>query len=109
MIFYTVGVWGERIGGRLRWWNFLLFVLGLVCDSLGTGMMFDYVGGMTFDVHGISGLTAIVPMFVHAVWALVVLLKKDEVAIKNFHKFSVFVWAAWLIPCLSPLFFAITK
>jgi len=109
LIFYSVGVWGERIRGRLRWWNLMLFVLGLVCDTLGTGMMFDYVGGMTFDVHGISGLAAILLMFVHAVWALVVLLKKDEAAIKNFHKFSVFVWAVWLIPYLSPMVFAIAR
>jgi hypothetical protein len=36
----------------------------------------------------------------------VVLLKKDEKAILNFHKFSVFVWAVWLIPYFSPLVFA---
>jgi len=62
LAFYTIGVWGERIIGRLRWWNFAFFVLGLVCDTLGTGMMFAFVGGMSFDVHGISGVIAIVLM-----------------------------------------------
>ncbi len=78
LVFYSIGVWGERLVGRLRWWNLVFFVLGLICDTVGTGMMFDFVGGMTFDVHGISGLIAILLMFVHAVWALVVLLKKDD-------------------------------
>ncbi len=107
LVFYSIGVWGERISGRLRWWNLVFFLLGLICDTWGTGLMFEFVGGMAFDVHGISGLIAILLMFVHAVWALVVLLKKDENAIRNFHKFSVFVWVVWLIPYFSPMFFAI--
>lgn len=107
LIFYSVGVWGERLSGRLRWWNFVFFVLGLACDTVGTGMMFDFVGGMTFDVHGISGLIAILLMLVHAVWAGAVLIRKDEAALRNFHRFSVFVWAVWLVPYFSPMFFAI--
>ena len=66
-------------------------------------MMFEFIGGMTFDVHGISGLLAIVLMLVHAVWATIVLVKKDEKMIVNFHKFSIFVWLVWLIPYFSPM------
>jgi uncharacterized repeat protein (TIGR03987 family) len=107
LVFYSVGVWGERLVGRLKWWNFVFFVLGLICDTAGTGMMLEYVGGLTVDVHGISGVVAIVLMFVHAAWALVVLVKKDEAWIKKFHRFSVFVWVVWLVPYLSPMFVAI--
>ena len=105
LVFYTVGVWSERIQGRLKPWHLAFFVLGLICDTWGTGMMFDFVGGMSFDVHGISGLLAILLMFVHAVWAAVVLVRKNEKAILNFHKFSVIVWLIWLIPYFSPMFF----
>jgi uncharacterized repeat protein (TIGR03987 family) len=105
LVFYSIGVWGERIQGRLKWWHFVFFVLGLICDTWGTGMMLDMVGGLTFDIHGISGLIAIILMFIHAVWALVVLLKKNEKMIQNFHKFSLFVWVVWLIPYFSPMFF----
>ena len=105
LVFYSIGVWGERIQGRLKWWHFVFFVLGLICDTWGTSMMFEMVGGMSFDIHGITGVIAIVLMFIHAVWALVVLLKKDEKAIVNFHKFSLFVWLVWLIPYFSPMFF----
>jgi len=107
LIFYSIGVWSERIAGRLKLWHLGFFVLGLICDTWGTGLMFEEVGGMMFDVHGISGLIAILLMFVHAVWAGVVLYKKDEKAIKNFHKFSVAVWVIWLIPYFSPMFFAV--
>lgn len=106
LIFYSIGVWSERISGRLKPWHLLFFVLGLICDTWGTGMMLEYVGGMAFDVHGITGLIAIVLMFIHAIWALVVLLKTDESAITNFHKFSVVVWFIWLIPYFSPMFLA---
>jgi uncharacterized repeat protein (TIGR03987 family) len=108
LMFYSIGVWSERISGRLKPWHLVFFVLGLVCDTWGTGMMFEMVGGMTYDVHGITGLGAILLMLLHAVWALVVLLKKDERAITNFHKFSVAVWVIWLIPYFSPMFFAVT-
>jgi len=81
LVFYSIGVWSERISGRLKPWHLIFFVLGLVCDTWGTGMMF------------------------HALWAFFVLRGKDEHAIENFHKFSVAVWAIWLIPYLSPVFF----
>jgi len=106
LIFYSIGVWGERISGRLRPWHLVFFVLGLICDTWGTGMMFEMVGGMTFDVHGITGVIAIVLMFVHALWAFVTLLRGSERALKNFHKFSLVVWLIWLIPYFSPMFFS---
>ena len=107
LVFYSIGVWSERIQGRLKPWHLAFFFLGLICDTWGTGLMFDFVGGMMFDLHGITGLVAIILMAVHAFWALVVLLRKDENAIRNFHRFSVAVWVIWLVPYLSPMFFAI--
>ncbi len=109
LVFYSIGVWGERIVGRLKWWNLVFFVLGLVCDTVGTGMMLDFAGGLTADVHGISGVIAILLMLVHAVWALVVLLRNDEAAVRSFHRFSIVVWLVWLVPYFSPVFFAVLR
>lgn len=103
LIFYSIGVWSERIQGRLKVWHTVFFWLGLICDTVGTGMMFEMAGGLTYDVHGLSGLLAIILMFVHAIWATVVLVRKDEKMILNFHKFSVVVWLIWLIPYFSPM------
>ena len=103
LLFYSIGVWSERIQGRLKIWHTAFFWLGLVCDTWGTGMMFDFVGGLSYDVHGISGLLAIILMFIHAIWATIVLVRKDEKLIVNFHKFSIFVWLVWLIPYFSPM------
>jgi uncharacterized repeat protein (TIGR03987 family) len=103
LVFYSIGVWGERISGSLKIWHLVFFWLGFICDTLGTGMMFEMAGGMTFDVHGLTGLLAIVLMLVHAIWATIVLIRKDERWINNFHKFSVVVWLIWLVPYLSPM------
>ena len=103
LLFYSIGVWSERLQGRLKFWHTAFFWLGLVCDTWGTGMMFDFVGGMSYDIHGVSGLLAIVLMFVHAIWATLVLVRKDEKMIVRFHKFSIFVWLVWLIPYFSPV------
>ena len=106
LVFYSIGVWSERIAGRLKPWHLAFFWAGLVCDTWGTGQMFEMAGGMTFDVHGLTGLLAIVLMMVHALWATLVLLRKDERAIVNFHRFSIVVWLIWLVPYFSPMFFA---
>ncbi len=109
LVFYSIGVWAERIAGRLKPWHLVFFYMGLVCDTVGTGMMFEFADGMTLDVHGITGMLAIVLMLVHAVWASVVLVRKDEDWITKFHRFSVVVWVIWLIPYFSPMFFALAE
>ncbi len=101
LVFYTIGVWSERIAGRLKAWHLVFFWLGLACDTTGTAIMMDYAGGLTADVHGVTGVLAILLMIVHAIWATIVLIRHDERLIVNFHKFSVVVWAIWLVPYLS--------
>ncbi len=103
LLFYSIGVWSERLQGRLKVWHTVFFWLGLICDTWGTGMMFDFVGGMSYDIHGYSGLLAIILMLVHAIWATVVLVRQNEKMIVSFHKFSIFVWLIWLIPYFSPM------
>ena len=108
LVFYSVGVWSERIQGRLKPWHLVFFGLGLVCDTWGTGLMLDFAGGLTFDLHGVSGFLAIILMFIHAAWALIVLLRGDEKALTTFHRFSLFVWLVWLIPYFSPMIFSLS-
>jgi uncharacterized repeat protein (TIGR03987 family) len=103
LIFYSIGVWSERIQGKLKTWHLIFFWSGLVCDMWGTGLMIDMAGGLTSDIHGVTGVIAIVLMLIHAFWATLVLIKKDENAINNFHKFSLIVWFVWLIPYFSPM------
>lgn len=101
-IFYTVGVWAERISKRLKVWHAVVFWLGFLCDSIGTGAMGKMVGSLIqLNFHGLTGLLAILLMLFHAVWATIVLARKDEAMILKFHKFSFVVWIIWLIPMLT--------
>lgn len=104
LVFYTIGVWSERFAGRLKGWHLIFFWGGLVFDTAGTGMMMDSAGGLTFDIHGVTGVLAILLMFVHAAWASMVLIRKNESAIANFHRFSVLVWIIWLVPYFTGFF-----
>ncbi len=103
LIFYSIGVWSERFAGRLQPWHTAFFWMGIICDTWGTGLMFEMAGGLTYDIHGLSGVLAIFLMFVHAIWATIVIAKKDEKMIASFHRFSVAVWFVWLVPYLSPM------
>ncbi len=105
LVFYSIGVWSERIAGSLKRWHCAFFWMGIVCDTWGTGLMLERAGGLTSDIHGVSGVLAIALMFVHAIWATVVLAKNDRAMIASFHKFSVAVWLIWLIPYSSPMLF----
>jgi len=107
LVFYSIGVWSERLAGRLKGWHLVFFWLGLACDTTGTAIMFEMAGRIGSDIHSVTGLLAIVLMFVHAVWATAVLVLKNEKAITNFHHFSVFVWAVWLIPYFTGFFASI--
>jgi uncharacterized repeat protein (TIGR03987 family) len=108
LVCYSIGVWCERISARLKPWHVVFFWLGIVFDTWGTGLMFAGAGGMTYDLHGLTGVLAIILMLVHGVWATAVLLRNDEKMIESFHKFSVTVWAIWLVPYFSPVLFMVT-
>ena len=98
---YTIGVWSEKISGQLKVWHTILFWAGLVFDTTGTTIMGKLAGKMDFNLHGVTGALAIFLMLGHAIWAVAVLVPKNEGALKNFHKFSLFVWIVWLIPFFS--------
>jgi uncharacterized repeat protein (TIGR03987 family) len=103
LVSYSIGVWSERFQGKLKAWHLVFFWLGLVCDTWGTGLMMEMAGRLTFDIHGVTGTIAILLMLIHAFWATVVLIARNENAINNFHKFSLTVWFIWLIPYFSPM------
>jgi len=103
-LLYTVGVWAEKIQGRLKPWHLVTFWGGLVCDTLGTGAMGKMAGSIIqLNFHGLTGLTAILLMLFHAVWATVVIARGDEKLLVSFHRFSLVVWVIWLVPMVTGL------
>ncbi|GAA3660933.1 TIGR03987 family protein [Asaccharospora irregularis DSM 2635] len=59
---------------------------------------------LTQNLHGVTGLLAIILMLFHASWATFVLYKNDDNKKKIFHKFSIIVWIIWLIPYFIGMF-----
>ena len=102
LVFYTIGVWSERIQGQLKKWHLVIFWLGLVFDTIGTLLMDKLASnGFQLNFHGVTGLLAILLMVFHAVWATIVVVRDNKEARANFHKFSIIVWIIWLIPYVS--------
>lgn len=110
LVFYTIGVWSEKFQKSLKTWHVVIFWLGLVFDTLGTTIMESLAHqGSLFSFHGITGLLAILLMLFHAVWATIVLVRKDQKMMADFHKFSIIVWIIWLIPYVSGLIYGMTR
>jgi uncharacterized repeat protein (TIGR03987 family) len=109
-VLYSIGVWAEKIQGKLKWWHAVVFWSGLTCDTIGTTAMSNMVGTLfQFNFHGITGLSAILLMLFHALWATLVLIKNDKIMILKFHRFSIVVWIIWLIPMVTGVIFGTTR
>ncbi len=109
LIFYTIGVWSEKIQGELKSWHLIIFWIGLIFDTTGTMLMSKIASeSFQFNFHGITGLLAIILMLFHAIWATVVLRNNNTNAKTNFHKFSILVWLIWLIPFISGAVFGVS-
>lgn len=110
LIFYTAGVFLERSRGTLKPSYVLLFWCGLICDSTGTFLMGRIAadGGQGVSpVHGVTGAIAIGLMAIHAVWALVVCVRRNPGRMETFHRFSTAVWLVWLVPYLTGMLMGI--
>ncbi len=101
---YSTGVWAERLSRRLKPWHLAFFWTGLTFDTSGTTIMSIISNGFRADIHGITGIIAILLMIFHALWVTIVLEKRDEKLITKFHNFSIFVWLMWLIPFFTGVF-----
>ena len=110
LVFYTVGVWGERIQKGLRLWHVVFFCLGICADIAGTSLM-EHIAKLTGShdrIHTITGAIAVVLMLIHAVWAIVTYTKGTPKAKRNFSRFSVVVWCIWLIPYFIGVYVGMT-
>lgn len=102
LVFYTIGVWSEKLQHGLKKWHVVIFWIGLLFDTLGTTLMGKIANnGFELNFHGITGLLAIILMLFHALWATNVIVKNNEKVKADFHRFSIVVWLIWLIPFIS--------
>ena len=103
LLLYTIGVFGEQRAGVLTGRLLGFFWAGFAFDSIGTSIMGRIASaddGAGSGLHAATGGIALVLMAIHAVWASIVLARKDQRRLAQFHTFSRLVWLFWLIPYL---------
>jgi uncharacterized repeat protein (TIGR03987 family) len=100
---YSVGVWAVVLARHLRPWHAGLFWAGFLLDTAGTELMRRLAGGFQWNLHTATGAAALFLMLAHALWATLVLIRRDERALRAFHRISITVWAIWLIPFITGL------
>jgi uncharacterized repeat protein (TIGR03987 family) len=100
LVFYTVGVWAERIARYLKPWHVVTFWIGFAFDLAGTLHMHMMAEGQfnLLDAHTLTGQIALWLMLAHAIWATKVSRTGSEEQRRNFHRYSLVVWLIWLIP-----------
>jgi len=108
-IVYTVAVFAEHRSGVLRPWHLALFWLGLIFDTTGTTLMGDIAGKVMFNIHAVLGALAIVLMLVHAGWATIAIVFKQEAVLRKFHSFSISVWGLWMISLVTGFALSLPK
>lgn len=102
LVFYTVGVWAERISHYLKSWHVVMFWLGIVFDASGTFAMDLINEGIDWlSPHTITGQLALWLMLGHVIWATVVVRRGTEEARTGFHRYSLVVWLVWLVPYIG--------
>lgn len=106
LIFYSLGVWSERIVKYLKPWHVVAFWIGLTFDISGTYTMHLLANGPfnILEPHTLTGQIALWLMLLHAIWATRVVVNKNEALRFKFHKFSIIVWLVWLIPYFGGMY-----
>jgi uncharacterized repeat protein (TIGR03987 family) len=110
LVFYSLGVWAERLAHYLKPWHVAAFWVGFSVDLSGTWAMHQLAEG-PFDIleaHTFTGQIALWLMLIHAIWATRVASVGSEEARQGFHRYSLVVWLIWLIPYISGMYLGMT-
>ena len=111
LMFYSLGVWAERISRYLKKWHVVTFWVGFTFDVAGTTAM-HFISDKPFnlsDLHTLTGQIALWLMLAHAIWATRVVRNSNETLRVRFHRYSLVVWLIWLIPYFGGMIAGMSK
>ena len=111
LVFYSLGVWAERIARYLKPWHVAAFWAGFMFDVSGTWAMHRLAQGpfSLREPHTLSGQIALWLMLAHAIWATEVVWRGSKEARTGFRRYSLLVWLVWLVPYFSGLYLAMRR
>ncbi len=110
LLFYSVGVWAERLVRYLKTWHIAAFWTGFLFDISGTTAMELMKPGFDWSSsHTITGQIALWLMLAHAVWATWVARRGTRAARSGFHRLSLVVWCIWLVPYFGGMYLGMTS
>ena len=106
LVFYSLGVWSERLSRYLKPWHVGAFWTGFVFDVSGTAAMHHLAKGPfnILEPHTLTGQIALWLMLLHAIWATRVVLKGSHETRVHFHRYSLMVWLIWLVPYFGGMY-----
>lgn len=111
LIFYSIGVWAERISRYLKKWHVITFWAGFTFDVTGTVAM-HFLSDHPFDLsdlHTLTGQIALWLMLAHATWATLVVRNNNNHLRLKFHRYSLVVWMIWLVPYIGGMLAGMSK
>jgi len=111
LVFYSLGVWAEKLVHYLKPWHVVAFWTGFLFDMIGTLMMHNLADGPfnILEPHTFTGQIALWLMLIHAIWATYVVRKGSASTRSKFHRYSIIVWLIWLIPYFGGMYIGMTK
>ena len=111
LVFYSLGVWSERIARYLKLKHVVFFWIGFMFDISGTFAMHKIATGPfnILEPHTLTGQIALWLMLIHAIWATYVARKGTDSSRKSFHKYSLTVWLIWLVPYFGGMYMGMVR
>lgn len=100
LLFYTAAVWKEHREKKLKASHMMMLWIGFCFDSAGAGLLKLAIGdgsGFVYGLRGFCTITAIVLLFVHAIWATALIAIPDEKSMRIFLRDSKLVWKIWIV------------
>ncbi len=96
LVLYTIGVWSEKVQGKLKIWHLVLFFLALGFSILSMIGMRGSALHMTFLAN--------ILLIDHSGFAIMTLSEKHKLDFETFHKYSIIFWLMWFVPfCIGVL------
>jgi uncharacterized repeat protein (TIGR03987 family) len=101
LLFYSISIWGVRVTRKPKFIFVILSWAGFVLDTSGTIAMALLAGEWHWNLHGVTGVLAILAMMINSIWITLEHRSKQPEVSSKYLKFSLIIWIVWLVSFLT--------